>query len=83
MSSWYEPEAAWPRRRRDKQVLFVVRYRDQPDAYVRIPPSLASFGASPPVLRAALERQARGEIPTGDIVEIRASALIKERIWVS
>jgi len=70
MSSWYEPAAAWPRRRRDKQVLFVVRYRDQPDAYVRIPPTLASFGASPPVFRVALERQARGEIPAGDIVEI-------------
>ena len=71
MSSWqHQSEASWPRRRKDHQVLFVVRYRDQPDAYMRVPPALANFGASPPVLRAALERQALGEIPPGEIVAV-------------
>ena len=51
MSSWqHQSEASWPRRKKDHQVLFVVRYRDQPDAYMRVPPALANFGASPPVL---------------------------------
>jgi hypothetical protein len=71
MSSWqHQSEASWPRRKKDHQVLFVVRYRDQPDAYMRVPPTLANFGASPPVLRAALERQALGEIPPGEIVAV-------------
>ena len=48
----------------------MVRYRDQPDAYMRVPPALANFGASPPILRAALERQALGEIPPGEIVAV-------------
>jgi hypothetical protein len=71
MSSWqHQSEASWPRRTKDHQVLFVVRYRDQPDAYMRVPPALANFGVSPPVLRAALERQALGEIPPGEIVAV-------------
>ena len=49
---------------------------DQPDAYMRVPPALANFGASPPVLRAALERQALGEIPAGRNSRRRAGALI-------
>ena len=71
MSSWqHQSEASWQRRKKDHQVLFVVRYRDQPDAYMRVPPPLANFGASPRVLRAALERQAQGEIPPGEIVAV-------------
>ena len=71
ISSWqHQSEASWPRRKKDHQVLFVVRYRDQPDAYMRVPPALANFGASPPILRAALERQALGEIPPGEIVAV-------------
>ena len=70
MSSWAEPENVWSRRKKDRQVLFVVRYRDQPDAYVRIPPALASFGSFALSNEGSLERQARGEIPPGDIVGV-------------
>ena len=57
-------------RARDRQVLFVVRYRSGPDAYVRVPPDLGDYGSSPPVLRIAKERQARGEIPAGEITTV-------------
>ncbi len=57
-----------PRARRpDRQVLFVVQYRDGSRAFVRVPPNLAIFGASPQVLRLTKERQAKGEIPPGEI----------------
>jgi hypothetical protein len=57
-------------RRADKQSLFVVNYRDGTKGFVRVPPQLATFGASPPVMRLAHERQAKGELPNGEIVRL-------------
>src|SRR5215212_8210651 len=45
------------RRRPDKQVLFVVCYGDGSRSFMRVPPQLAMFGASPSVLGLARERQ--------------------------
>jgi hypothetical protein len=58
------------KRRPDKQVLFVVHYRDGSRSFMRVPPRLAMFGASPPVLKLARERQSTGELPAGDIATL-------------
>ena len=58
------------KRRPDKQVLFVVQYRDGSRSFMRVPPRLAMFGVSPPVLQLARERQSRGELPAGDIATL-------------
>jgi hypothetical protein len=60
-----------PGRRRtvDRHVMFVVRYRDGAHAYMRIEPSAVQFG-SQLVPTIALERQRKGELPNGEIVEI-------------
>jgi hypothetical protein len=57
-------------RPRDRQVLFVVRYRSGPDAYLRVPPQIGVYGASPVVLNFARDRQARGELPAGEIATV-------------
>lgn len=57
-------------RRPDRQVMFVVRYSDGSSAYTRIAPNLETFGVSPAVMRLVAERQRRGEIPPGDVVEV-------------
>jgi hypothetical protein len=57
-------------RRPDRHVLFAVRLADGSSAYTRIAPNLATFGVSPGVMRLVAERQASGEIPAGDVVEI-------------
>jgi hypothetical protein len=53
--------------RPDRQSLFVVNYQDGSRAFLRVPPEITQFGASPPVMRAAEERQSRGELPPGKI----------------
>jgi len=57
-------------RRPDKQQMFVVRFTDGKSAYTRIAPNIAMFGVSPAVMRIVSERQSRGEIPAGDILEV-------------
>jgi hypothetical protein len=57
-------------RRPDKQQMFVVRFADGSSAYTRIAPHIATFGVSPAVMRIVAERQSRGEIPAGNILEI-------------
>ena len=57
-------------RRPDKQVLFVVCYGDGSRSFMRVPPALAVFGASPSVLRLARERQSKGELPAGDMATL-------------
>ena len=54
-------------RRPDKLSLFVVNYYDGSRAFLRVPPEIARFGASPSVMRAAQERQRQGELPPGKI----------------
>jgi hypothetical protein len=50
--------------------MFVVRFADGSSAYTRIAPHIATFGVSPAVMRIVAERQSRGEIPAGNILEI-------------
>ena len=57
-------------RRPDKQSLFVVNYHDGSRAFLRVPPELARFGASPSVMRAAEECQRQGELPPGQIAKL-------------
>ena len=59
-------------RRRDRHKLFVVNYADGSRAFLRVPPAVAMFGVSPPVMRLAREVQARGEIPSGEIASLTA-----------
>ena len=56
-------------RRPDKQQMF-VRFAYGKSAYMRITPNIAMFGVSPVVMRILSERQSRGEIPAGDILEV-------------
>ena len=59
------------KRRLDRQVLFVVHYRDGSKAYMRVPLELATFGGGlPSVLRLAHERQTSGELPPGQIEKL-------------
>ena len=50
--------------------MFVVRFADGKSAYTRIAPNIAMFGVSPAVMKIVAERQSRGEIPAGDILEV-------------
>ena len=56
-----------PQRRPDKHVLFVVQYRDGSRSFLRIPPSVAAFGAGPAALRYAAEEQSSGRLQPGTI----------------
>jgi hypothetical protein len=56
-----------PRKRPDTNVLFVVSFRDGSRSFLRVPPRLAAFGASPAVLRHAAEEQRQGRLHAGDI----------------
>jgi hypothetical protein len=69
MSQWGGTAVARGRAK-DRQVLFVVRYRSGPDAYLRVPPQIGLYGASPVVLNFARDRQARGELPAGEIATV-------------
>jgi hypothetical protein len=55
-------------RRPDKHVLFAIRYKDGSSAYIRIPPESAVYASR--VSNIALEQQARGEIPLGEIAAV-------------
>jgi len=59
-------------RRPDRQKLFVVNYADGSRAFLRVPPAVAMFGVSPPVMKLAREVQARGGIPDGEIASLSA-----------
>ena len=48
-------------------VLFVVSFRDGSRSFVRVPPKLGAFGASPAVLRHAAEEQRQGRLQPGEI----------------
>ena len=52
--------------------LFVVNYADGSRAFLRVPPAVAMFGVSPPVMKLAREVQARGGIPAGEIASLSA-----------
>jgi len=54
----------------DRHVLFAVRLADGTSSYTRVAPNIATFGVTPAVMRLVAERQSRGEIPAGDIVEV-------------
>ena len=49
-----------------------MNYADGSRAFLRVPPAVAMFGVSPPVMRLAREVQARGEIPSGEIASLTA-----------
>ena len=57
-------------RRPDDHVLFAVHYRDGRSAYIRVHPKAVEFSNNA-VFGIARDRQARGEIPTGDIVSVK------------
>ncbi len=59
-----------PRKRPDTKVLFVVSFRDGSRSFVRVPPRLADFGASPAVLRHAAEEQRQGRLQPGEIDKV-------------
>ena len=56
-----------------KTNIFVVHYRDGSRAFMRVPPRLAMFGASPPVLQLAREHQSTGALPGGEIEKLDGS----------
>ncbi len=59
-----------PRRTKDTQVMFAVRYADGRSAYIRVDPKADEHG-SVPVLEIAKVRQASGELPDGEIVSVQ------------
>ena len=69
MSSWSERrgQVKPPPRRPDRHVMFVVLYRDGSRSFVRIPPSIAAFGAGPVAMRFAADEQRRGRLQPGTI----------------
>jgi len=59
-----------PRFRRSWHARYLARAADGKSAYTRIAPNIAMFSVSPAVMRIVSERQSRGEIPAGDILEV-------------
>jgi hypothetical protein len=61
---------AWEKRRRDHNIMFAVNYNDGRTAYITISPRTLQEGDH--VARVvARERQEKGEIPEGDIANVR------------
>jgi hypothetical protein len=54
----------------DKQVLLVIRLRSGADGYTRVPPQLAMPAAERSMMEIVRQRQARGEIPAGEIASV-------------
>jgi hypothetical protein len=58
------------RRKRDTNIMFAVNYEDGRSAYITISPKALEQGDHV-VNAVARERQARGEIPAGDIKAVK------------
>jgi len=69
MSSWGQPvgQVKPPPRRPDRHVMVVVLYRDGSRSFLRIPPTVAAFGAGPGAMRFAVEEQLCGRLQPGKI----------------
>ena len=61
---------AWEKRKRDRNIMFAVNYKDGRTAYITVSPKLLESGDHivPSVAR---ERQAKREIPDGEIKGVK------------
>jgi hypothetical protein len=64
------PSDPFRRRTRDTHVLFAIRYDDGRSAYIRVSQTKLEHGDGA-ARSIALQKQEAGEIPAGDITEIK------------